>query len=259
MNRKKLTLTLSVLLLGCLAVTAQDNNVALFFYSTAYESADSTGFMAKQANTIKSDLMYDYGFRASAYDNYSKLNLMNSIENECAVDSTRKDKQLFVYIGGQSVMVEDTPHLVLHDSKKDDAESMVNMQNLLNILGNCDARNVLLFLDAPNSGTLGSLEQVKTFEVTEPDSTLTKEAMVSKSFEQQSLIIVANSSEAFEDGIRNFSPLTSKLLEAIRSYGEADGVLTLEEISYYVSNSAPPPLVGTIGESSYQNFLFIVK
>jgi hypothetical protein len=56
------------------------------------------------------------------------------------------------------------------------------------------------------------------------------------------------------------SPFTRKVLEAIRSYGGEDNVLTLSEIKAYVEKIDPEPRFGEFGtDQPGSDFIFIVK
>jgi hypothetical protein len=56
------------------------------------------------------------------------------------------------------------------------------------------------------------------------------------------------------------SPFTRKFLEALRSYGGEDGVLTINEILSYIEKVDPQPRFGEFGNNEPgSDFLFIKK
>ena len=255
--RKKIASLVFCLFFLSIASTAQETNVGLFFYTTSYSFGDSTAFLEKQANTIKDDLMYSYGFRTSSYPNYTKVNLLNSIENECSADSS---KQLFIYLSGRSYLEKDDIFLILNSSDSLKIESMISLKDLVQIVENCNAQHVMLFIDAPGAGQIEKQENVIAVKIGEPDTNLTAEKLTEKAFLSTSVYVIGDNSDSTSlSGNKRYTPLSGKFLEALRNFGEVDGIIPIEELSYYINNIEPQPFIGTIKEKGEGNFLFITK
>lgn len=235
---------------------AQNSNVGLFFYTTAYAESDSTAFMEKQSNTLKDDLMYSYGFRASSYPNYSKVNFLNSIENECRSDSS---KHLFIYITGRIHKDDNGSFLLLNSSDKSDPASMISMDEITAILTNCNSQHVLAFLDVPGTGVLKDSKEFEEAEFEDVTDLTGRDLINNERVIPAKFLIASNADSIDMGGSRHYSVLSSKFLEALRNYGEDDGVLTIEELSYYVNNIEPSPFIGIYKPTKGSDFLFISK
>lgn len=236
-------------------LAAQNSNVALFFYTTSYSKGDSTLFMEKQSNTLKEDLMFSYGYRASSYSNYSKPNFINSIENECSTDSL---KHLFIYIAGRNYKDETGSYILLNSSEESDPGSMISMSELTTIVSNCKAEHILTFVDVPGTGEL----KAKDFKMSKfkDSSPLTGNDLINNSRVIPARFIVASNADSVNmGGSKFYTVLSSKFLEALRNYGESDGVLTMEELSYYLNNVEPSPYIGAYKPVKGSDYLFISK
>ena len=56
------------------------------------------------------------------------------------------------------------------------------------------------------------------------------------------------------------SPFASKFLEALRSYGDRDNVVTLNELYSWMERITPEPRVGGFGTDEHgSDFVFVVK
>ena len=71
--------------------------------------------------------------------------------------------------------------------------------------------------------------------------------------------LTSGGKEYVSDGIKGqHSPFASKLLEALRSNGGEDGILTMTEVYNYMEKTSPTPHYGTFGDDEPgSDFLFI--
>ena len=232
---------------------SQDSNVALLFHTNNH---DKFAFLDRQADMIKDDLLYIYGFRTSPYKNFTKQNFFNSVANQCAVDTT----QLLVYIAGVTLNdSEGNPHIMLASSDSTQFENMLSYNELIKAFDNCKTHNVLLVMDVANSGAImkekgGEFEMQAPFE---PDSTITNDDFVSKKMEKHSRTFIANSGADLEPSGR-YTTFSSKFMEAMRNYGGMDGILNLYELQGYMENLVDAPAIGTLqGNEEGGDFLMI--
>jgi len=239
----------------------QDNNVALFFFTTDYKLDQEKEFLEFQTNMAKEEVMYTYGFRASAYQNYNKVNFFNSISNECSADSTSSTKQLLVYISGLSA-VDDEGNVYLQISEADSLafDEMISLKEVSNSLSNCAAQHVLLFMDVPHSDTISKHTEKENDDLFPSDS-LAREVIIDRSFKLKSSFYVGSSDDKVATvGRSRFSPMTSKFLEILRNYGDGDDVVTMDEFKSYMDALEATPKMGAFSNSEEKSdFLFIVK
>ena len=127
-------------------VFSQSANVALLFHTNNHPDFE---FLDRQVSFIKDDLLDIYGFRTSPYKNFSKLNFLNTIANECQVDTT----QLLVYIAGITLKNEDgAPYIMLAESDSTQFENMLSYEEISQVVSDCKVKNLLLIMDVAGSG-----------------------------------------------------------------------------------------------------------
>jgi hypothetical protein len=243
-----------VLIITCrFPVFSQKSNVALLFHTNNHEDF---AFLDKQTSMIKDDLLYIYGFRTSPYKNFSKLNFINSVTNECSVDTT----QLLVYVAGVTLKdAEGNPHIMLAESDSTDFENMLSYSELYMAFENCKVKNLLVVLDVANAGEnmKGMWNELSLQEPYQPDSTITNEAFIAKKMEKRSRAFIASSGLTL-DPTGRYTPFSSKLMEAMRNYGGNDGILNIYELKGYMDNLVDVPVMGALpGNEIGGDFLMI--
>lgn len=243
-------------------VYAQDKNAALFFNTTDYTFNQDKTFLDFQTNSIKDELMLTYGYRASSYKNYSKINFINSISNECAADTGNVTNQLFIYIAGMSV-VDDAGngYLILSDSDSLAYNQMISFEDIANLLSNCQVQHLFLFMDVPYSNIIKKHIKTDNTENLFPNDSIPRAELISSKFKLKASYYFASSDNTVSTiGRSRFSPMSSKLLEAFRNYGNGDDVITMYELNEYMQTleAIPEMSVFTVHESG-GDFLFIVK
>lgn len=259
---EKITLLLLLPAILLSNVYAQDKNAALFFNTTDYTFNQDKTFLDFQTNSIKDELMLTYGYRASSYKNYSKINFINSISNECAADTGNVTNQLFIYIAGMSV-VDDAGngYLILSDSDSLAYNQMISFEDIANLLSNCQVQHLFLFMDVPYSNIIK--KHIKTDNTGNlfPNDSIPRAELISSKFKLKASYYFASSDNTVSTiGRSRFSPMSSKLLEAFRNYGNGDDVITMYELNEYMQTleAIPEMSVFTVHESG-GDFLFIVK
>lgn len=259
---KKITLLLLLPAILLSNVYAQDKNAALFFNTTDYTFNQDKTFLDFQTNSIKDELMLTYGYRASSYKNYSKINFINSISNECAADTGNVTNQLFIYIAGMSV-VDDAGngYLILSDSDSLAYNQMISFEDIANLLSNCQVQHLFLFMDVPYSNIIKKHIKTDNTENLFPNDSIPRAELISSKFKLKASYYFASSDNTVSTiGRSRFSPMSSKLLEAFRNYGNGDDVITMYELNEYMQTleAIPEMSVFTVHESG-GDFLFIVK
>jgi len=244
------------LLVACsYPIFSQNSNVALLFHTNNHENFE---FLDKQTSMIKDDLLYIYGFRTSPYKNFSKLNFINSVANECKVDTT----QLLVYIAGVTLKdSEGNPHFMLAESDSTVFENMLSYSEFIQAFEGCKVKNLLVVLDVAGSGEsmkeMGS--EFTLQEPLQPDSTITNEDFIAKKMENRARAFIASSSPNLDPAGR-YTPFSSKLMEAMRNYGGNDGILNIYELKGYMDNLVDTPVIGAFpGNEVGGDFLMISR
>lgn len=245
-----------ILILACtFPVFSQDNNVALLFHTNNHEDF---AFLDKQTSMIKDDLLYIYGFRTSPYKNFSRLNFINSVANECSVDTT----QLLVYVAGVTLTdAEGNPHIMLAESDSTNFENMLSYKDLFMAFDDCKVANLLVVMDVANGGEnmKGKGDEFNLQEPFQPDSTITNEAFIAKKMEKRSRVFIASSGLTLDPNGR-YTPFSSKFMEAMRNYGGSDGILNIYELKGYMDNLVDVPVMGALpGNENGGDFIMISR
>ncbi len=252
----KRLLVLFLVVASLTSVYSQTTNVALLFHTNNHSDFE---FLDKQVSMIKGDLLDIYGFRTSPYKNFSKLNLINTISNECKVDTT----QLLVYIAGITLKNDEgTPFIMLAESDSTEYEDMLSYEEISQAIAGCEVRNLLIIMDVAGSAEAMKGAGDKIFPLVapfEPDSTLSNEDFIAGKMKFQSRSYIASGSDNLEPSGR-YTAFSSKLMEALRNYGGNDGILTLHELKSYMENLADLPFLGALdGNQTGGEFLFIAR
>jgi hypothetical protein len=159
-------------------------------------------------------------------------------------------------------------YLAFRDSRplEDDPyfESYVSHSEVREILERLDCEHVLLIVDSCFAGTLDPLIAMA------PGARLVDDSyglIPAREYIQRKLrfktrrYITAGGKEYVPDGRPGqHSPFVRQLLEGLRSYGGADGILTLEELTLYLERVDPQPRTGELfGNEPGSSFVFVAR
>jgi hypothetical protein len=177
--------------------------------------------------------------------------------------------QLLVYFSGHGWFDERLKRgfLALRDSKplSEDRlrDSLVPHEDVRTILERLDCKHVLVVVDSCFSGTLDPLVAMASNRASDDvyDQVTRSEYIQRKLSYQTRRYITAGGKEYVSDGRPgSHSPFSRQLLAALRTYGGADGILTLEEILLQMDKVTPQPRAGELlGNEPGSSFVLIAK
>lgn len=221
------------------------------------------------AKSIAEALRSIYGFTIDLVENPTKKQIMTKLIEYKRRAYGPKD-QLVVFITGHGDYSEDTHmgYIVAHDSKNRRSdpwrESYVDFNFLQNVLTHTKAPHQLLIIDACFGGTFDrriSESSAKGSDDDEYDPIPRQELIERKLKYKSRLYLTSGGKQLVLDGAPGkHSPFARKLLEALRSRGGKDRVLTFGEIKRYLEKVQPEPRAGDFeGNEVGSDFPLIAK
>jgi len=241
---------------------------ALLFATDDYDYWDNLQNPVNDVSTIATDLEAIYGFEVEVVTNASKREVLQKLR-EYTKKTYLPDDQLFIMFAGHGYFdpLFNQGYLVCKDSKITDEErvSYISHNNLRSIIDNVPSKHIFLAMDACFGGTfdpfISSSAAYRGGEYGLYDELENNEYIARKLKLKTRKFLTSGGKEYVSDGRPGqHSPFTRKLLEAIRSYGGKDGILTLSEIKAFVEKINPEPRFGEFGtDQPGSDFIFIVK
>jgi len=241
-------------------------DIALLFATDEYEHWDNLQNPINDATTIATDLKAIYGFDVEIVKNPTKREVLQKLR-EYTKKSYMPNDQLFIMFAGHGLFDQlfNQGYLVCTDSKITDEErlSYISHNNLRSIIDNIPNKHIFLAMDACFGGTFDPFIRSSAHRGSENmyDELEQYEYINRKLKLKTRKFLTSGGKEYVSDGRPGqHSPFTRKLLEAIRSYGGDDNVLTLSEIKSYVEKIDPEPRFGEFGsDQPGSDFIFVVK
>lgn len=178
-----------------------------------------------------------------------------------------EDDQLLVFISGHGAFNETLKrgYLAFRDTRTPLEDSLwrtfVSHEDVRTVLERLDCPHVLLVVDSCFSGTIdptiamASNRQAGQIYVQIPP----REYIQRKLRYRTRRYLTAGGKEYVPDGRPgHHSPFTAAFLEALRSFGGPDGILTLEEIQLYLEKVRPEPRAGSFtGDEPGSSFVLV--
>ncbi len=239
---------------------------AILFATDEYEYWDNLLNPVNDVSTISTDLASIYGFEVEVVKNPTKREVLQKLR-EYTKKSFMPNDQLFVMFAGHGHFDQlfNQGYLVCADSKLTDEErlSYISHTNLRGIIDNIPNKHIFLTIDACFGGTFDPYIRSAAHRGYGPNSDeLERFEYINRKLKHKTRkFLTSGGKEYVSDGRPGqHSPFTRKMLEAIRSYGGDDNVLTLSEIKSFVEKIDPEPRFGEFGTNEPgSDFIFVVK
>ncbi len=233
---------------------------ALIIASDQYDELQHLNNPIFDGTAIKKDLEEYYGFETKVLPNPTKAQIQKEIRNYTERSYARGD-QLFIFFAGHGEFdkVYKMGYIAARDSKKEDdvKDSYLSYANLREYVNNIPCEHILLVLDVCYGGTFNPAVASRGQEdFTDMDR---QRFIMSKIKYRTRKYITSGGNTYVSDGIKgNHSPFARKFIEALRSRGGADGILTFSEIVSYVEKVDPGPTYNEFGTNEPgSDFMFI--
>ena len=239
-------------------------NYALIFGTNDYENYPDLVNPLYDAKTIADELFRNYGFQTDIDENGTLDIILKKLKRYAQLSYDKNDKLLIFFAGhGKYDDIFREGYLVAKESKlQDEARTtFLPHSNLRTIVNNINCEHVFLVMDVCFGGTFDPYLTAHrgTEEVYED---VAKTEFIERKMKHKTrLYLTSGGKEYVPDGRPGeHSPFARKFLEALRSYGGKDGILTVSELINYVEKVVPQPRTGEFGNNEPgSDFVFIAK
>jgi hypothetical protein len=224
----------------------------------------------RDIRAVEKELREAYSVRTHMLIDATREEFRTALFN-LAKQTYEENEQLFVFFSGHGWFDEELKrgYLALRDTKPIDADplrdSFVSHEEVRTILERLDCRHVLLAIDSCFSGTLDPIVAMAPSarplggdpytEVSRSEYIQRKLAFRTRRY------ITAGGKEYVPDGRPGqHSPFARQFLAALRNYGGADSILTLEELLLYLERVDPQPRSGELyGNEPGSSFVLVAN
>lgn len=239
------------------------NDYALLFVTDKYDNWTPLVNPIFDGRSIATELQNVYGFKVEIVENPSQDLIFRKLR-EYSERKYQPLDQLLVFFAGHGYYDETFKegYVVVKESMRDDPgkTSYVSYNRLRNVINVIPCEHTMLMMDVCFGGTfdeaLASARDVDVYkEVSQSEFIMRKLAVKTRKY------LTSGGKTYVSDGIAGkHSPFAKRIIDAMRSLGGTDGILTLTELWPYVEKLNPEPKLGKFGDDAPgSEFVFIVK
>lgn len=239
------------------------NDYALLFVTDKYDNWTPLVNPIFDGRSIGTELQNVYGFKVEIVENPSQDVIFRKLR-EYSERKYQPLDQLLVFFAGHGYYDETFKegYVVVKESMRDDPgkTSYVSYNRLRNVINVIPCEHTMLMMDVCFGGTfdeaLASARDVDVYkEVSQSEFIMRKLAVKTRKY------LTSGGKTYVSDGIPGkHSPFAKRVIDAMRSLGGTDGILTLTELWPYVEKLNPEPKLGKFGDDAPgSEFVFIVK
>ncbi|SMG25330.1 Caspase domain-containing protein [Marivirga sericea] len=244
------------------AVSIDRKDYALIFATNKYDNWSDLVNPIYDGNSIAKELRETYGFEVEVVENTTKKEVFRKIL-EYNRKAYKPQDQLMIFFAGHGQFDEDfgEGYVVAKNSVAIDKSktSYISHSRLKTVINNIPCKHIFLTMDVCFGGTLDPEIAASRGgpDITDPD----KDFLAKKLSHTTRRYLTSGGKEYVSDGIPGeHSPFAQKFIEALRTYGGSDRILTLSEIKTELEKLEPTPRMGEFGKNEdLSDFLFIKR
>ena len=246
------------------AVSTNRKDYALFFATDNYDNWNDLVNPIYDATTIANELKEKYGFEIEVVENANQEDVLVKIKDYSKRNYKPQD-QLFIFFAGHGQFDEGfgEGYVVAKNSLELDRAktTYISHSNLRSYINNISCNHILLTMDVCFGGTLDpAIARARASD--SKDELTNNEFLARKLSKKTRRYITSGGKEYVSDGIvGKHSPFASRLIEALKSRGGEDGILTMSEIFPYLEKiKQNEPRSGSFGDDEKgSDFVFVAK
>jgi len=239
---------------------------ALLFATDEYDTWPKLQNPIYDAKTIEHELKENYGFETELVEN-ATTDVIKKKLRSYAVKTYGNDDELFIFFAGHGAYDEvyKEGFVVGKNSKLHEDEvkdSYIGHSFLGRIIDGIGAKHVFVVLDVCFGGTFDNAINQKEQRGFDEYSEVDRDKFIERKMAVKSRIyLTSGGKEYVADGRPGeHSPFARKFIEALRTYGGKEKVLTIGKIFSFVEKLQPEPRGGGFGKNDPGgDFLFISK
>lgn len=213
---------------------------------------------------VATELEQSYGFEVQTLTNPSKRAILKAIRR-LAEKKYGPNEELLIWFSGHGHFddLSKIGYITGQDSRPpaEDPifESFIDYPKLMQTLANVPCPHILLVVDACFAGTL-DLQLAMRGDMY---ADIPRDEYITRKLKYKTRLYLTSGGKKYVPDGRpgQHSPFTRKFLEALRSYGGRDGVLSFEEIvSLYMDKVKPQPRYNEfLGNEPGSSFIFVAR
>jgi formylglycine-generating enzyme required for sulfatase activity len=235
-------------------------DLALFFAVSNYDQWDDLKNPIAEAEAIAKDLRELYDFQTEVVKDPTKAEIQAKIE-EYRKKTYTGDAQLLIFFTGHGEYLENTREgfFIPKDAKRNDAlqDSYLPYLRLQRWIETLPCRHILLAIDACFSGTFDDDIALKGEPGKRPGQSDWREQYISQTLQYRSRLFMASGAKVRTP---DKSAFAEQFLNALRSFGGDDRLVSFTELWGYVQRANPKPCAAKFGDhEAGGDFLFVMK
>jgi hypothetical protein len=244
--------------------TLDRTDYALLFATDEYDNWGNLVNPVNDASAIGKELEQYYGFKVEIVKNATQEQMMIKLR-EYAQKKFQSMDQLFIFFAGHGYYDNTFGEgfVVAKNSLADDPArtTYLSHNRLRSVINNIQCNHTFLAMDVCFGGTFDPvLASSRALEDVYEE--VTRSEFISRKLQYKTRrYITSGGKEYVSDGVpgKN-SPFARKFLEALRSYGGKDGIITFTELRTYFERLKPEPRSGEFGDNEPgSDFVFVTS
>ncbi|HQQ97207.1 MAG TPA: caspase family protein [Cyclobacteriaceae bacterium] len=237
---------------------------AILFVTNDYDNWPDLINPVNDGRMIAEELKKTFGFKVETVESGSQSDILKKLR-EYAEKKYKPLDQVFIFFAGhgQYDQTFGEGFVVTKESlANDEAKTTYLSHNRLrSIINNIPCDHIFLTMDVCFGGTFDNAVAHRGMEDDVYREASQGEMVTRKLTYKTRRYLTSGGKEYVPDGRPGMnSPFARKFLDAMRSKGGKDGILTLGEINTFVENLKPQPRSGEFGDNAAgSDFIFIAK
>lgn len=237
---------------------------AILFTTNDYDYWPDLTNPVKDGRMIADELRKNYGFKVEVMEGGSQNDILKKIR-EYAEKKYKPLDQVFIFFAGHGQFDQTFGEgfVVTKESlARDEAKTTYLSHNRLrSIINNIPSEHVFLAMDVCFGGTFDAAIAHRGMEDATYKEASQAEMVTRKLTYKTRRYLTSGGKEYVPDGRPGMnSPFARKFLEALRSRGGKDAILTMGELETYVEALKPQPRAGEFGDNAPgSDFIFVAK
>jgi hypothetical protein len=238
---------------------------ALIFATDQYDNWSDLVNPVFDSKTIAEELKKTYGFKVEVIENATQSEVLKKLR-EYAEKKYKPLDQLFIFFAGHGTYDQTFGEgfVVTRESMPNDEAKTTYLSHnrLRSIVNNIPSEHIFLAMDVCFGGTFDAVLASSRGGAEEVYKEQNQAEFITRKLTYKTRRYLTSGGKTYvSDGIPGkHSPFAKNFLEALRSRGGKDGVLTLPDIYGYVERLKIQPRFGEFGDNAPgSDFIFVVK
>jgi hypothetical protein len=237
---------------------------AILFTTNDYDHWPDLVNPVNDGRMIADELKKNYGYKVEILEGGSQQDILKKLR-EYAEKKYKPLDQVFIFFAGHGQFDQTfgegfvvTKESQLNDEAK---TTYLSHNRLRSIINNIPCEHILLAMDVCFGGTFDQAIAHRGLDEEVYKEASQAEMVTRKLSYKTRRYLTSGGKEYVPDGRPGMnSPFTRKFLEALRSRGGKDMILSMGELNTYVESLKPQPRAGEFGDNAPgSDFIFVIK